>query len=44
MAYVGILFGELNKLISFLAHSEIAAGYNGIRDHLVPLYNDFFLS
>lgn len=42
--YVKILFNELGKLISFLSQSTISAGYNGIRDHLTPLYNEFFLS
>lgn len=38
------MFGELGKLISFLAKSEISAGYNGIRDHLTPIYSEFFLN
>ena len=42
--YIKILFNELGKLISFFSHSTISAGYNGIRDHLTPLYNEFFLS
>lgn len=39
-----ILFSELGKLITFLSNSEISAGYDGIRDHLTPIYNEFFLS
>ena len=39
-----LLFGQLGKLISFLSHSEIVAGYEAIRDHLAPIYNEFFLS
>lgn len=39
-----ILFRELSKLISFLSLSSISAGYNGIRDHLTPLYSEFFLA
>ena len=42
--YVRILFKELGKLITFLSHSEITVGYNGIRDYLVPIYNFFFTS
>lgn len=34
----------MGKLISFLAKSEISAGYNGIRDYLTPLYSEFFLN
>ena len=36
------MFKELTSLITFLNASEITAGYNGIRDHLIPLYEDFF--
>lgn len=28
----------------FLSKSEITAGYEAIRDHLTPIYNEFFLS
>lgn len=42
--YIRIMFNELGKLIAFLSASEITAGYNGIRDHLTPLYNDFYLN
>ena len=42
--YVRILFSELGKLIRFLSLSSISAGYNGIKDHLTPLYDEFFLS
>jgi len=41
---ITLLFSELGKLISFLSHSEISVGYNGIRDFITPLYNDFFLN
>lgn len=42
--YVEILFKELGQLVRYLKNSEIAAGYDGIRDHLIPLYEDFFRS
>ena len=42
--YIKILFNELGKLISFFTQSTISAGYNGIKDHITPLYNEFFLS
>lgn len=38
------LFQGLGHLISFLSQSKITAGYEGIRDHLTPIYNEFFLS
>lgn len=42
--YIKILFNELGKLISFFSRSTSSAGYSGIKDHLTPLYNEFFLS
>lgn len=39
-----MLFKELGKVISFFSRSEISAGYNGIRDYITPLYNEFFLN
>ena len=32
----------MEKLIDYLAFSEITVGYNGIRDHITPLFKDFF--
>ena len=34
----------MEKLIDYLASSEITVGYNGIRDHITPLFIDFFKS
>ena len=39
-----MLFSQLEKLIRFLTRSEITAGYEAIRDHLTPIYNEYFLS
>ena len=39
-----LLFSQLEKLIRFLSRSEITAGYEAIRDHLTPIYNEYFLS
>lgn len=38
------MFGQLGHLISFLSQSKITAGYNGIRDHIMPIYHEFFLN
>jgi hypothetical protein len=35
--YVRLLFKEMTRLISYLSKSEITAGYNGIRDNLIPI-------
>lgn len=32
------------KMVEFLRKSEITAGYNGIRDNLIPLFRFFFES
>jgi hypothetical protein len=34
----------MEKLIDFLASSEITVGYNGIRDNVTPFFQDFFQS
>lgn len=34
----------MEKLINFLASSEITVGYNGIRDHITPFFQEFFLT
>lgn len=42
--FIKLIFQHMDKLISFLSQSEITVGYNGIRDHLTPLFHDFFSS
>ena len=42
--YIRLLFKETTKLIEYLRKSEITAGYNGIRDNLVPIFRFFFES
>ncbi len=42
--YVRLLFKEMTRLISYLSKSEITAGYNGIRDNLIPIFKFFFES
>jgi len=39
-----LLFKEMTKLIEYLSQSTITAGYNGIRDNLVPIFRFFFES
>ena len=34
----------MEKLIDYLASSEITLGYNAVRDHITPLLIDFFQS
>eukprot|EP00347_Sterkiella_histriomuscorum_P006427 403352815 len=42
--YTKFIFQNLSKLIDFLGASEITVGYNGIRDHIMLFFNDFFQS
>ena len=42
--YVRLLFKEMTRLIGFLSRSEITAGYNGIRENLIPIFKFFFES
>jgi len=32
------IFGCMKGLIEYLSSSEITAGYNGIRDFVIPIY------
>lgn len=34
----------MKRLINFLSESEITAGYNGVRDNLIPIFRFFFES
>lgn len=40
--YIKLIFASLDKLIDFLAASEITVGYNGIRDYITPFFYEFF--
>jgi hypothetical protein len=42
--YYKIIFGQLDKLIQILSTSEFAAGQEGIKTHLMPLYASLFRS
>lgn len=42
--YIRILLKETTKLIGYLSQSEITAGYNGIRDNIIPIFKFFFES
>lgn len=37
-----LLFQGLDKVIGMLSQSELTVGYNGIRDHLLKIYYEFF--
>lgn len=40
--YIKLIFMSLDKLIGYLASSEITVGYNGIRDHVTLIFQEFF--
>jgi hypothetical protein len=42
--YIKLIYQNMEKLIDYLASSEITVGYNGIRDFITPFFQEFFLS
>ena len=43
-SFYKIVFDRIMQIIEQLKQSSIAVGYNGIRDDLVSLYHNYFLT